>query len=377
MSKRARSKKHSSQTYPSYRAKITCSVCGRIFQSDRALSTHTQLSDRCRLVMRYGSSLPPDLQLLKATRNGNEINLDPTDSPLPFDDINQNPSKFVHDNFDNVDTTREEDTWNINTNNHGEHINDNLPSHGLLLSKELMMSIELMFLLKKAGCPLYLFDSILLWVQNAVSRGFSFTGMLPKREMVLNLLEKRFKTSSCKPKTFDFKLEGGEKSSVVIFDTQAMLKSLLNDDRLMSEEQLVISKTNPAVYQAKYVPTTKLDEIHQGSVCRLSQQELCTSPKDVFCGIILYIDGTVMGPFTSGHLEPVMMSLTIFSRNTRYQSYAWRPIAFIDKPKGQPLDAVNGTDTRYNTKGMYTRNYHRALFLILSIYKKMVVSKLI
>ena len=370
MSKRATSDKHSSQTYPSRRCKISCSVCGRIFHSDRALSTHIQLSDRCRVVMRYGSTLPPDSQLLKATRNGNEIVLDPTDCPLPFDDTDLNPSSFVHENFDHLPASTEDASWNGFDNlNDSEHTNDYLPSHGLILSKELMMSIELLYLLKNAGCPLYLFDSILLWVQNAVSRGFCFKGKLPKRQMVLNLLEKRFKTSSCKPQTFDFKLEGGEKSSVVIFETQAMIRSLLNDNRLMSEEHLVISKTNPAVYQAKYVPSSKLDEIHQGSVCRLSQQVLCTSPKDVFCGIILYIDGTVMGPFTSGHLEPVMMSLTIFSRKTRYQSYAWRPIAFIDQPKGQPLDAVNGTDTEYNTKGMSTRNYHRALTLILSRLK--------
>mmetsp|Transcript_30914 Transcript_30914/g.40473 ORF Transcript_30914/g.40473 Transcript_30914/m.40473 type:complete len:136 (+) Transcript_30914:112-519(+) len=111
MSKRASSEKHSSQTYPSRRAKITCSVCGRIFQSDNALSTHTQLSDHCHVVIHYGSSLSPDSQLLKATRNGNEFLLDPMDSSLPFDDTDQNPARFVHENFDHLPTSTEEASW--------------------------------------------------------------------------------------------------------------------------------------------------------------------------------------------------------------------------------------------------------------------------
>lgn len=367
--------KHFSQPGKISRSSLICNVCGKIFKSHRALSTHTQLSDRCRTVMKYASALPPEMQYLKASCNGKDVNLDPTSPAIPYQYGDSLPSNFVNDVFD----THDEDLPNSNespTNNNipGDQNTTGVPppSHGFCFSNDLLMSVELMFLLKNAGCPLYLFDDILTWVKNAVSRGVSFSGKLPKREAVLKLLEKRFHTTACRPQTVDFALEGGGSSSVVIFNTKAMIESLLNDKRLMSEQHMVVSKANPSEYQPQYATGSKLDEIHQGSACRDSQAALCTAPRDVFCGIILYTDSTVLGPFSSGKLEPVMMSLSLFSRKTRYQSYAWRPIGYIDRPKGQLSDAVNGTDAQVVVnKGMSTRNYHRALELILSSLKKL------
>jgi len=182
------------------------------------------------------------------------------------------------------------------------------------------------------GSPLHLFDDIIKWAEDAFMHGVRFDSQVPSRQKTLNDLEKMFKTAAMKPKSLPYQLESKRVESIPVFNFEAMLASLLHDERLMQPENLVIQPDNPAKFQKKYsLESGVLDELHTGTVCRESILESCLTPKDVFMGVVLYIDGTMLGNFTNAKLEPVMFSLSIFNRETRNQSFAWRPLGYIKR----------------------------------------------
>ena len=114
--------------------------------------------------------------------------------------------------------------------------------------------------------------------------GVTFHSNMPSREKIMSDLEKRFKTSSMKPQYLPYQLEGKGCESLPVFNFKAMLSSLLNDERPMQPENLVIQPDNPVQFQDKYsLDTLDVDELHTGTVCRNSIKETCTGPKHFFC----------------------------------------------------------------------------------------------
>ena len=370
MSKRTQSQSLQSSFLRSQkRATLSCEACGRLFNSNRALTTHMDKSTFC------GDFLCNDTAPISAHhtayiyQNGTKVPANESHEskdPVAYQNDQEDPTQYVDAHFtDNGSSNL--DSNNNNNNNDDDSFDgtsDN-QEHPVYLSHETIMSTELLFMLQEAGAPLSLFDKIIAWVENAISRGVTFSGKNLQRKTIIKNLERTFKTENCKPSTIPYMLEGGGKEDVVVFDFKAMFESLINDPRINNAHNLVISETDPTKYKPEYEVGDTLEEMHQGEVCRKSQKELCTTNKDIFCGIVLYIDGTHLGVFSSGRLEPVMMSLTIFNQATRNQSHAWRPIGFINRPEDN-----DGKEDDIVLRGRNTRNYHRALRLILSRIKQ-------
>ena len=355
-------------------AALSCQGCGQMFNSDRALTRHIDMTDFCRNLMRYGSSMTRDSNPCYIIQNGQMQPLNPVATSIAYEHADQDPIQFVNECFETSDVAASSNhapfSPNVDAINAKEipmalqNIDNKV--YPTWLSQETIVCIELLYMLKQANVPLYMFDKIILWAKDAILRGETFTGKIPTRVTMVNKIQDLFNTQDCKPCTIPYQLEGGGVAEVVIFNFKAMLKSLLMDPRLMQKDNVVISDADPTKYQDQYTVDGTLDEIHQGDACKKCQAQMCLGPKDVFCGLVLYIDGTTLGPFTSGMLEPVMMSLTIFNRQTRYKAYAWRPIGFIQRPPDK--DLLPGK--KKVTRGRATRNYHRALRLILAGIKQ-------
>ena len=235
-------------------------------------------------------------------------------------------------------------------------------------SHQMSSCSELLYILMSTGAPLYAFDSIMAWAKSSSLHAVDIASRIPSRNAVMKTLETKFNTHNCKPQTLKYDLEGGGTDTVIVFDFISMLKSLLTDARLMSADNLVIDPSNPSQFQPQYALDDKLDELHQGTVCRNSRTNLCINSNDVFCGLVLYTDGTKLGSYTKGHLDPVVFSLTLFNRKTRNLAHAWRPLGFVHRPKDDKKTALD--DNLDALKGRNTRNFHTALRLILNSIKK-------
>ena len=378
-----------------------------MFKSQRALSTHIQHSHSCNMVYKHGAkSLPPSSvyslvvptdssETSVLTNNMHTTNATPTplghnnntsgstaNLPTTIDSntyTSQQPSNDTingngSDDEPNMDMLVDlNDNSNVNPPNANtnatteHHYNTNticaLKTNTFRMSKEDEMCTDLLHVLLKNGAPLSTFDIIMSWVKDASMKGISFDSKILTRATIMKHLEKKFNTECCKPKTLTYNIEGGGTEEVILFDFISMFTSLLSGSRLMQPSNLVIDVSQPSCFQDKYKLNDNLDELHQGSVCRDSIQKLCKDEKDIFCGIVLYTDGTQLGQFVKGTLEPVMFTLSIFNRETRNQSYAWRPLGFLKKPN----DVVrNNTETQEDLKGRPVRNYHRALRYVLS-----------
>ena len=354
------------------RLSLVCPGCDRAFSSSRSYSYHMLDSEFCLAIEQWGVDTNPPASEQHFTPGVSEsLSNFQSQAPIPFSTVRDN----YNVELDNPEPPSLETQGDPDL---PEGVNlEHLPAPPVLdphviieraltgeqFSNVYKACIKLLHKLLIAGCPLYLYDDIIKWAEDATLDKVAFDSNIPSRKKILNDLEKQFKTAPMKPQSLPYQLEGHGTEHIPIFNFKAMVASLLHDERLMQSENLVIKEDDPASFQDRYnLDSNNLDEIHTGTVCRESIQETCIGPKDVFLGIILYIDGTVLGNFTNAKLEPVMFSLTIFNRATRNKAYAWRPLGYIKRPTD---NIVGDNETAIDLKGRNNRNFHRALRLIL------------
>ena len=189
-----------------------------------------------------------------------------------------------------------------------------------------IVEVELIKLCRSLRTPLYRYDAIMKWSQSAAQQGYTFPTNAPKRKTVLQQLYVWFQLNGIKPRVEGVLLDGGGTAKVVTFDFQEMILSLLQDKRLMHDENLVISNNDPL---SPPLRTSYLGEINTGKWFAKAYLNLCKDDKDFLCPIILYIDGTKIDLLSRLTLLPVMFTLGIFNQKTRRKHYAWHPLGYL------------------------------------------------
>ena len=356
------------------RIRLVCPGCDDMFHSQHSFNLHLLSSEFCYFVDQCGvnTNQPSSNQQFPTSGNGiNDSSKFHTKKPVPYEFVSDHYRVSLDDYLPSEIQVNDTDFIPLNEI-------DALPEPPNLLDPKILLKraktsnlftnetrscINLLHKLMVTGCSLYMFDDIIKWAEDAALHNVRFDCQLPSREKILKDMETLFKTAPMKPRSLPYQLEGQGQESLPVFNFEAMLSSLLHDEHLMQPENLVIQADNPAMFQEKYtLESNILDELHTGTVCRDSIKESCQHPNDVFMGIVLYIDGTNLGNFTNAKLEPVMFSLSIFNRETRNKSYAWRPLGYLKRP----VDNIKGHGEHADDlKGRNNRNYHRALRLIL------------
>ena len=200
MSKRTQSQSHLSSFLRSQkRATLSCEACGRLFNSNRALTTHMDKSTFC------GDFLSNDTAPISAHhtayiyQNGSKVPANESHEskdPVAYQNDQEDPTQYVDAHFTDNGNSNLDSNNNNNINNDDDSFDgtsDN-QEHPVYLSHETIMSTELLFMLQEAGAPLTLFDKIIAWVENAISRGVTFSGKNLQRKTIIKNLEKTFKT---------------------------------------------------------------------------------------------------------------------------------------------------------------------------------------
>jgi hypothetical protein len=206
--------------------------------------------------------------------------------------------------------------------------------------------VELVELCRQIGAPLYAYNSILKWGQEAHAKGYTFPVTALKYNAFMSDLAKRLELDHLSYTVATIEKSGGGTLSFPTFNFEAMFVSLLDDPRI--QQHLLINWDHPS--KPPPFNNKKLDEIHSGSWHRKTSAKLLTTVNDILCGLILFIDRTHVADKEKLTLCPVLFSLSIIPRWLRNHSFAWRPIGFLPKLPKQRVKGQNA-DTTHRVLG--------------------------
>ena len=208
-----------------------------------------------------------------------------------------------------------------------------------------------------------MYDKIINWTQISSSKyNINFKNSnFPNRSNTINNLNKQFDLDGLHPQSQMITLRGSKSViKIVTHQFKHCLYSLLNDNNLMNQDNLLISTHNP--YDNSHITQTSiLDEINSGSVYRTAYKKyIIPGSLDILCPIIFFIDKTHTDTNGRWCLEQIRFTLGIFNRQTRNQPRAWRTLGYIADQ--QQIIAENPLQ-----KGI---DYHHMIEIILSDFKQ-------
>lgn len=213
---------------------------------------------------------------------------------------------------------------------------ENVPA----LDKVMAQSSELLSILKKTNAPLSLYSQISGWCQQ------HFDVQLPKRSNVLKYLSRRYRHDGIWPIRKACYLPGSQRTvSVVVFDLEASLQSLLSDPVLMQPENLTIDLHDP--HKFPEVDEDLFDDITSGYMYELGYNEYCDNDaRAVGAFLILFSDSTAIDMHGNLTSEPVTFTLSLFKASVRKRPEAWRVLGYIrnKQTKLEESEAVHDID---------------------------------
>ena len=221
------------------------------------------------------------------------------------------------------------------------------------IDPEYISGIILLSLLKKAKCPIYLFDQIVDWARSShITYQIDFNSTKLSRKSCIDHINTKFDLKGIRPQTTTIICSGSKQEvNVVWHDFKQCLYSLLMDDELMQESNLLpeedISK--------------EIDDVNSGSVWKNAQTFYINDIEtEKLIPIIFFTDKTHTDIHGRLCLEPVQFTLGVFNRNTRNNPKAWRTIGYV-------------TEVIYSgkiTTEMKQQDYHDILSVILQSFKE-------
>jgi Plavaka transposase len=234
----------------------------------------------------------------------------------------------------------------------------NVDNNDGLMDAEYMVCVELLALLQKSKCPLYMFNKIMNWARRAntiYQYKFQMQEYGINRTKILQTLTDKFDQAGMMPHTTQIYLSAGLKSNVEVVwhDFEQCLYSLLQDKDLMKPDNLLLPNNKP--------DKNVFDDVNSGTVF-MTAQRIYVQNKDmeILVPIIFFSDKTHTDIHGRLCLEPVQFTLGIFNRATRNLSKAWRTIGYVNDIcyKGK-VESMDKND-----------DYQRIMDVILDSYKK-------
>jgi hypothetical protein len=187
------------------------------------------------------------------------------------------------------------------------------------------MQQSLLCLLENIKAPLYAYGKIMSWAYNAVSQGHRFVPNFQDRKTVFNQMFMQYDMKGILPKTTNVMLVECQCVKVIHFDFQQMIHSLLLDETLMQEDNLVLHDN-----MAKCPPKSSIiNEINDVNWYCKAHKHLCKEKTNFLGTLVLFINKTHTDMLGKLNLEPVMFMLSIFKRHVRCNPHAWQMLGYI------------------------------------------------
>ena len=225
-------------------------------------------------------------------------------------------------------------------------------------------TIALLKLLDDMNAPDYAFEKIIKWARGAKNDNYSFypQGGLSRSKNVDVLFSSMTNATKLLPNIQTVQVPHGPSIDVITYHFVPQLLSLLQNRKIMLQENLVIDCNNPLLqYQS---PDGKLGEALSGSVYRDAYATLVKYPdRQLFVPIIQWIDRTSVMGNDRFSLKPYMFTPAIFTEKFRRTIQAWGHHGFLPKPK------TSSAQNQVKKQGANNRNYHSQLTVVLQSFQ--------
>ena len=237
--------------------------------------------------------------------------------------------------------------------------------------------VKLMMLLQDMKAPLCAYKRIMQWASDATQDNCGiFTAQdLVHRGVALNRMAAgEGLTTNFFPKEVQCLLPMSRKAvHVVVHSMESMLASLLSDEALMAEENLLFPNDDPFSEPARMHRVVG-DVVDSRAYRDGYKKYIKVKGQDVLCPIILYIDKTTLDTPGRLTLEPVYFTLGIWKRHVRNRPEAWRPLGYLTTSNKRQREGDKSTvqqPGRQNQEGMSdgaakVQDYHAMLEVVLS-----------
>jgi hypothetical protein len=207
-------------------------------------------------------------------------------------------------------------------------------------------------------------QSILEWAYNAKVNGFDFNPKAQTRKANIAWMYQALeKSHQLLPHVMSTELKDhNDVAHVVRFDFTVALLSLLQNDVLMTPENLVINPNNPT---SMFRPTDNtVGEAHTSQRYRDLYDELITRNDQLLVTTILYLDGTAID--SKGHIDlcPESFTTSLFTEEVRQDSNAWRLLGYVQDLNCGLSAAMNSHANNTYAKGCTTRNFHKVMDML-------------
>jgi hypothetical protein len=191
--------------------------------------------------------------------------------------------------------------------------------------------IKILCFLDKIQAPIKAFDELMQLILELHHCRFQFGNFHPKRSSLLQKITSTIPIAKTKVRNVKLELPPSRKEKdeeqpevtapVYRFDIRHQICDLLRDDLFFDMNNLVVNRNKPF---DKFVPDDgMLDEIHSGEWYSRTYDDIMQNkakdPKNtIVLPLKLYCDKTGLDPMMQRHaLEPVMFTLTIFTRDVQ------------------------------------------------------------
>ena len=212
----------------------------------------------------------------------------------------QMTSNFNSEDGDKSASTSSDATWSSTSSNALFIGQSKIRLNTFHLSSRYKTYIELATILSSINAPGHVYKSICNWAQKASEEDLQ--NPIQYRTLVTHL-GKMSGLYETLPKTSILPLPSGNAIKITKFGFAAQLLSLLNDEDLMSPENLIFGDD---IFKRFPTPTESVNDVHESMWYSRTQQELCKLSTDVLCPLIIYIDKT----FVKGKgIEPISFTL--------------------------------------------------------------------
>lgn len=221
-----------------------------------------------------------------------------------------------------------------------------------------MANLELYELLRNSGAPTYLFDKVQQWSEKYSAKGMWDRGVTLQRRSTFidNMVKKVYGSafnSQMKPQSHEVHLPSGAKLDVVACSIRHQLVSLLCDDVLMHDDNLLLNPVNPFIDLREEF----LGDLNTGWWYSETKAQLCSNPdKHLLLPIIFYIDESNVDKSGRLQVHPVTITLGLFKRRIRNMSRSWRTIGYIES-----LEKSTGNDDGSKLNAEMKLNDHHAI----------------
>ena len=154
---------------------------------------------------------------------------------------------------------------------------------------------------------------------------------LLSRKNFLKRVEQVFQTQDMKPQHQNVRLSDNSIATVSTFDIEHMILSLLNDESLMSSENIAEGyDLHTGLVDDQSDSNQCYGEIHTGDAWKPALRHYCGQKgSHMPLSLVVFGDKTHTDLHGSLSVTPIIFTLTCFNRKARNNPNFWRPLAYI------------------------------------------------